>query len=193
MNKIFSCLFFSALWILAGCNDAKCITDGGSAPTVVLRTTVTEPFYCEQLEDHFDVDAEALVTALDSMKFVFTSASDENGNAMEKPEGMPDTIEIEGLKRCDIWINSSSSIAKSECEEGVLLWFMPKGLSFSEAYILFDVPKGFDKMASNDFRIGMWQFTEDLGGGGNKSDDSFSRIELYRSGLPNEKIVYTKQ
>jgi hypothetical protein len=70
---------------------------------------------------------------------------------------------------------------------------MPKGDFFSEAYMLLEVPKGFDKMASHDFRIGMWQFTEDLGGGGNKSDDSFSRIELSRSGLPNEKIVYTKQ
>ncbi len=178
----------AALLLFVACDDlTSCVSDGGSAPTAKLKMTST-PFYCEQLEDHFSVDAQALVTALGSMKFVFTSATDENGVAMAKPGGMPETIELDGLKSCNIWI----APPHTDCESGVNFWFAPKGDFFSEADFTFGISKGSDGMKANDFSIFGWMFTATLFGGGTKTDASFSSIILYRDGRPDEKIVYEK-
>ena len=181
----------AALLLFVACSDlTSCVSDGGSAPTATFKMAST-PFYCEQLEDHFDVDAQALVTALGSMKFAFTSATDENGATMAKPEGMPDTIEFDGLQSCSFGFSNNDETVKNNCAQSTSFMFKVKNNNYVGSLVLFVSGEPSDKMIANDFVMAEWILGEGLSGGAEKLADDFSSIALFR--VSGEKIVYTKE
>ncbi len=131
-------ILFVFISFLVGCNG---VFDDGTcgepktytAPAKVLRDSTDNEFYCEQMENYWNIDAKEVINYIKNISFEFVSTD------YEKPEELPKTISFGNLTECEL----EKAPSQTDCMDTRELSFSSKSELISKIivpYIQFKEP-----------------------------------------------------
>lgn len=113
MIEILAVMFFYS------CENDSCKSVSYEASTKLLKSTVSDPFYCPQMENYYNIDSKQAVGDWMGKTYVLTLTMDSYNKITEKPAELPDTFTIGTLKECFI----SKSASNANCLDMLKLSF----------------------------------------------------------------------
>ncbi|HSA33770.1 MAG TPA: hypothetical protein P5077_08600 [bacterium] len=113
MKGLFAMITVSLVWLIVACStDGKYETCDGvtitPASTNIQVRAINDPFYCKEMEEIFDIDAETYVKSFVEGVFLFTHATSLSSDsstciemdAADIPASYPEDIKIGALVKC---------------------------------------------------------------------------------------------